>query len=383
MKLRKPILTFVLALLLHAGAVAQTKPGAPATSTLPDKLSATEFARLISEFSEPGGDFLSDNLISNETAYLYITDKLKQMNATGGAYIGVGPEQNFTYIAKVRPRIAFIVDIRRLAVTQHLMYKAIFQLAPDRAQFLSRLLSRPLAKDKSPGANATISELIDYFSRTPADEKFYAANLAEIRKLIGQEYQVRLTESDLSDLEYILKSFRQDGLEISFRLNGGWQQGYFPTLKEIIAAQDQNGKTGNFLASADDYDFVRGLHLKNLIIPINGDFGGKKALASIGAYLRQQGLTVTAFYTSNVEQYLFDGSSFAAFANNVRKLPVNDQSLFIRSVLDRYMHPAHVPGHLFTMLLQQIPVFLRDFDEGRYEYYHQLVTTHYIGIGKQ
>ncbi|HWQ32364.1 MAG TPA: hypothetical protein VNQ79_05735 [Blastocatellia bacterium] len=382
MLLRKPILTFVLALLLHAGIAAQTKPTPTATSTLPDKLTAAEFDRLISEFSEPGGDFLSDNLISNETAYLYITDKLKQMNATGGAYLGVGPEQNFTYIAKVRPRIAFIVDIRRLAVTQHLMYKAIFQLAPDRAQFLSRLLSRPLAKDKSPGANATISELTDYFSRTPADEKFYAANLAEIRKLIGQEYQVRLTESDQSDLEYILKSFRQDGLEISFRLNGGWQQGYFPTLKEVIAAQDQNGRAGNFLASADDYDFVRGLHLKNLIIPVNGDFGGKRALASIGAYLRQHGLTVTAFYTSNVEQYLFDGSSFAAFASNVRKLPITEQSLFIRSVLDRYMHPAHVPGHLFTMLLQQIPVFLKDFDEGRYEYYHQLVTTHYIAAGR-
>ena len=105
-------------------------------------------------------------------------------------------------------------------------------------------------------------------------------------------------------------------------------------------------------------------------------------LAAIGAYLRQHGLTVTAFYTSNVEQYLFDGSSFAAFANNVRKLPITEQSLFIRSVLDRYMHPAHVPGHLFTMLLQQIPVFLKDFDEGRYEYYHQLVTTHYIAAGR-
>src|SRR5215813_9957617 len=110
-------------------------------------LSAAEFSRLSREFSEDGGYFNSDNFTSNETAYLTVIDKLRQLGGTGGAYVGVGPEQNFTYIAKIRPRIAFIVDIRRQAVIQHLMYKAVFQLAPDRVQFLSRLFSRPLPKD--------------------------------------------------------------------------------------------------------------------------------------------------------------------------------------------------------------------------------------------
>ncbi|HZS04970.1 MAG TPA: hypothetical protein VFD58_09065 [Blastocatellia bacterium] len=382
MNLRKLSLAFLLVLALTPGTITQTRQVPVAPATLPDKLSATEFARLINEFSESGGYFLSDNLISNETSYLYITDKLKQLNATGGAYIGVGPEQNFTYIAKIRPRIAFILDIRRLAVVQHLMYKAIFHLSPDRAGFLARLLGRPLAKEKAPGAGASISELVEYFSRAPADEKFFASTLAEIRKMIQKDFQFQLTEADQKDLEYVLKSFRDEGLEITFKFNGGYQN-YFPTLKEVIAATDQSGKPGNFLASADDYDFVRQLQLKNLIVPVNGDFGGKKALASIGDYLRKQGVTVTAFYTSNVEQYLFGDRSFEAFVGNVRKLPVNEQSLFIRSVLDRYMHPAILPGHLFTMLLQHIPVFLKDYDEGRYQDYHQLVTTHYIAAGRQ
>jgi hypothetical protein len=380
---RKPILMFLLVLLSLGGATLQTKQGVAPVSALPEKLPATEFARLINDFSEPGGEFLSDNLISNETAYLYISEKLKQLNASGGAYIGVGPEQNFTCIARIRPRIAFIVDVRRMAAIQHLTYKAIFHQAPTRAEFLSRLLSRPLTKEKAPGADATIGALIEYFSRATADEKFYAANLAAIRKMIEQEFQFPLTAPDLKELEFVLQNFRAEGLEISFRLYGGWQQGYFPTLKEVIAATDQQGRQGNFLASQEDYDFVREMQQKNLIIPVTGDFGGKKALASIGDYLRRHGVTVMAFYTSNVEQYLFDGRSFAAFAGNVRKLPVNDQSLFIRSVLDRYGHPARISGHLFTMLLQRIPVFLQDYDEGRYQYYHQLVTTHYIGIGKQ
>src|SRR5512135_640489 len=128
---------FALGLALLAAAI----PGAQRVS---DSLSAREFVGLIQEFSEEGGYFFSDNFTSNEDSYLTVVDKLKELGASGGAYIGVGPEQNFTYIAKVRPRIAFIVDIRRQAIIQHLMYKAIFHLAPTRAQFLSLLLSKPM-----------------------------------------------------------------------------------------------------------------------------------------------------------------------------------------------------------------------------------------------
>src|SRR5437762_3063876 len=101
----------------------------------PEGISAGEFSRLVRDLSEDGGYFRSDNFTSNETSYLHIIDKLHELGASGGAYLGVGPEQNFTYIAKVKPRIAFIVDIRRQAMIQHLMLKAIFHLAPDRAQY--------------------------------------------------------------------------------------------------------------------------------------------------------------------------------------------------------------------------------------------------------
>jgi hypothetical protein len=127
---------------------------------------------------------------------------------------------------------------------------------------------------------------------------------------------------------------------------------------------------------------VRQLQMKNLVIPITGDFGGKKALAAIGDYLRKNNVTVTAFYLSNVEQYLFGDYTFGAFVANVKKLPINEQSLFIRSVLDRYDHPTHTPGHLFTMLMQRIGVFVKDYDESKYKDYYQLVITNYIGVSK-
>jgi hypothetical protein len=348
-------------------------------SAVPESLPPAEFARVVQDISEDGGYFHSDNLISNETTYLHVVHKLQQLGATGGAYIGVGPEQNFTYIAKVRPRIAFIVDIRRQAMVQQLMYKAIFQLAPTRAEFLSLLLSKPLPKTGLPPRNASAADLIALFRNIQVDDKQYQANLAEIRKLIKDGFRITLTEADNSGLEYIYKSFKTDGLDITYQM-GGYRSAYFPTLGDLITGTDLQGKPGNFLADADDYEFVRGMHRKNLIIPIVGDFAGKKALTAIGDYLRKIGLTVTAFYTSNVEQYLFQNGVFAGFAANVGKLPVTDHSLFIRSVPARvaYSHPALRSGHMSIALLQQMNVFLQDYAGGQYQTYHDLVTTHYI-----
>jgi hypothetical protein len=380
MKSPRLLLTFALPLLttmlLSGATIAQSKPAA--TSPAPEKLSATEFSRLIREYSEEGGEFHSDNLISNETSYLHIADKLKQLHAPNGAYVGVGPEQNFTYIAKTRPRLVFIIDLRRLAVVQHLLYKAIFQLSPTRGEFLARLLSAPLVKGKAPAAHATINELVQYFSATPADETQFAANLAQIRQMIQKDFQVQFTAEETQGLEYVLRSFKEDGLSISYQLRNSFRGMYFPSLKEILTQTDLNGKQGGFLTNDEDYNFVRGLQLKNLIIPITGNFAGTKAFPAVASYLRQHKLTVSTIYTSNVEQYLFEYDVFDGFVSNIKKLPINDQSLFIRSASSRGRHPARQAGFMFTSLLQRVPVFLKDYDEGRYKTYFDLVSTNYI-----
>jgi hypothetical protein len=137
-----------------------------------------------------------------------------------------------------------------------------------------------------------------------------------------------------------------------------------------------NGKPGNFLASADDFDFVRDMQRRNLIIPVVGDFGGNKALAAVGDYLKKHGYTVTVFYLSNVEIVLLEygwNGKFHAFVNNVKKLPINNRSLFIRSTFWFYRHPAQLPGYRLCTSLQNISVFLREFDEGRYQQYRDLI----------
>src|SRR6188508_1159289 len=66
--------------------------------SLPARLSDQEFWRLSSTFSEPNGFFRSDNLLSNESGYQYIVPDLIAATKSGRVYLGVGPEQNFTYI---------------------------------------------------------------------------------------------------------------------------------------------------------------------------------------------------------------------------------------------------------------------------------------------
>ncbi len=342
---------------------------------------AREFSRIVTASSEADGYFRSDNFISNETGYLHILDTLQNLGARGGAYIGVGPEQNFTYIAKIRPQIAFIVDIRRQAVIQHLLFKAIFHLSPTPAEFLSILLSRPLDGEKSPGT--PIDTALAYLEQREADKNAFKRNLIRIRRIISEDLAFPLSDRDYGSLDYVYSTFRDEGLNIRYRGGGpGWPGGYwgsFPTLRALITAEDLRGKRGNFLENRNDYAFLRELQEKNRVIPIVGNFAGPKALPAVAVYLKSHGYTVTAFYTSNVEQYLFQSGLFSAFAENVRKLPITNKSLFIRAFPNmRGWHPARIPGHRLTTLLQAMSVFLQDYQRGLYPDYWSLATTHYI-----
>ena len=86
----------------------------------------------------------------------------------------------------------------------------------------------------------------------------------------------------------------------------------------------------SFLSSEENYRFIKGMHEKNLIVPVSGDFGGPKAIRAIGKYLQENGATVTAFYLSNVEQYLYD-DKWDTFCRSVSTLPLDTSSTFIRS----------------------------------------------------
>ena len=364
---------------LPYSACAVRQPAVTRAAAQGEALTKAEFVGLVQGLSEPGGFFHSDNFTSNETSYLHVVGGFQEFGVGGGAYVGVGPEQNFTYIAKIRPRMAFIVDIRRQAVLQHLLYKALFQLSETRGDFLSRLLSRPLS-GAAAKENAGIEVVLDQLAQAQPSAEMYTANGTRVRKLLEEELGLKLSEQDREQLNYVFSSFRDEGLGISFRFGQAGFGGYrrFPDLRDLILEKDLKGNLGNFLASDDDYQRVRTLHLQNRIIPLVGDFAGSKAFVALGDYMRKHDLKVSAFYTSNVEQFLFQNGVFPAFVQNVHALPIDENSVFIRAVPSRQPHPMQVAGHRTTTLLQRISVFLKDADAGVYDDYRTLVTTHFL-----
>ena len=125
---------------------------------------AAAFAARIAELSEPEGSFDTDNLISNERSYLHVVPALRNGGVKGGAYIGVGPDQNFSYIAQIRPSIAFIVDIRRDNLLLQLMFKALFAEAPTRIDYMTLLFGRAPPAAADGWKTAPIERLAAYVS---------------------------------------------------------------------------------------------------------------------------------------------------------------------------------------------------------------------------
>jgi hypothetical protein len=161
------------------------------TADLPARLGDQEYWALLSDSSEPNGNFRSDNLVSNEIRFQDVIPALVRSTKPGGIYIGVGPEQNFTYIASLRPRMAFILDVRRGNVDLHLMYKALFELSADRADFVSRLLSRRRPEGLAP--TSTAAEIFSAFSTVEANERYSTDTLVAIRNQLVTEHRFPLS----------------------------------------------------------------------------------------------------------------------------------------------------------------------------------------------
>jgi hypothetical protein len=299
--------------------------------TIPSEISDQTYTKMIASMSEPDGQFRFENFLSNELQYQYVIPPLNSATRPGGVYMGVGPEQNFTYIAALRPKIAFITDIRRQNMLELLMYKAIFELSPDRAEFLSMLFSR--RRPEGLNGNSSADQLFHAYLASPGDPELFQSNLKAIQDLLVEKHQFDLTLTDLRNIANVYHVFFTDGPYLDYSSGGlatNPSRG-MPNYAELMAADDGHGARRSYLAVEDNYKFVRQMEIKNLIVPLVGDFAGPKAIRSIGQYLKDHQATVTAFYLSNVEQYLYSDGKLLDFYKNVATLPMDASSTFIRT----------------------------------------------------
>jgi len=290
------------------------------TENLPAQLSDSEFWKMVSEFSEPHGFYQYNVVTSNEVSYQYVVPNLIKRGRFGGVYLGVGPEQNFTYIAAIQPKIAFIFDIRRDMLFIHLMYKSIFEMSADRVEFVSNLFSR-----KAPAhltADSSVQDIFQAFAKSPADTTLAADRLKQILNRLKTVHRFALTAQDEEGIRSIYMTFVREGVvyfDSSF---------LSPGYARLMLLTDLAGKNWSFLASRENYDRIRAMQQKNLIVPLVGDFGGPKAIRAVGQYLKDRGATVNAFYISNVEDYI--GGKWPQYISNLGSLPVEPSSTFIR-----------------------------------------------------
>jgi hypothetical protein len=350
--LRAPLLTLVAVLgtWMLAGDLA-------ASVELPARLSSAEFWRLSESFSEVGGYFTSDNLVSNEDTFQHVIPELQKLTPPGGVYLGVGPDQNFTYIAALKPRMVFITDIRRENLIQHLMYKALFEQSPDRVTFLSRLFSRP--RPDGIGEMSSAVQLFTAFADVRPSQELYKETLAAILATLKEQHRLPLTDDDAAYLEYVFGSFYVQGPYLQYSSRSTRR---YPTFGQLQMATDQNGFNHSYTSSEASYGYVRTMQRNNLIVPVVGNFAGEKALRAVGNYVRQRGAQVTTFYTSNVEQYLFQDRIWFDFAANVKTLPLHPASQFIRSCFNQCA--SLYPSRSVT-LLDAIPALMRDVTDGK------------------
>jgi hypothetical protein len=295
------------------------------SETLRNALSDQEYWHLVTTLSEPGGKFQAQ-VMSNEDSAQFVIPALKQTIRPGGVYIGVGTEQNFTYIAAIQPGLAFIVDIRRDNMLEHLMYKSLFELSSDRADFVSRLFSRRRPGDVD--AKSSVKALFDAYQSVGASGAVYEGTLRLVIDSLTNRHKFRLSDEDKTSIADILDVFRQQGPN---NLTGQGDKNMSYT--RLMAATDLSGVNYGYLASENNFRIVQDLQKRNVIVPIVGDFAGDTALAGVGQYLKEHDAAVNVFYVSNVERYLFEqGDHGRHFYTNVAELPLDPSSTFVRSV---------------------------------------------------
>lgn len=331
MKTQRHLLIAALILIVQIGALPFAPVARGIAQGLPERLSNEEFWKMSSEFSEPDGRFRSDNLLSNEIYFQYLIPDLNRTAKSGRVYMGVGPEQNFTYIVALKPKMAFILDIRRGNLDLQLMYKALFELSRDRAEFVSRLFSKK--RPDGLGPQSTASEIFAAYSKIEATEALYQENLKAIKDHLLLMHGFPLSIDDLSGIDYVYRNFYRFGPEINYNSSTGGGGGFGRvSYSELMIATDEGGQERSFLATEENFAVLKDLEARNLIIPVVGNFAGPSAIRAVGKYLKEMDARVSAFYLSNVEQYLHQDGVWGTFCRNAATLPLDETSTFIRSV---------------------------------------------------
>ncbi|MFO0951312.1 MAG: hypothetical protein U0835_09210 [Isosphaeraceae bacterium] len=296
-----------------------------------------------------------DNFFSNEDSYPRVAGSLARRVPTGDVYLGVGPDQNFTFIAHTRPSLAIVLDYRRRNTLVHLLHKALMCLSADRFDYLSRLTARRPVRSRS---DAGLDDLLARFRTAPLDPALLQENVGEVARLLRSCDAVR--EEEWLELASIQARIAGPGLEARFLALR-----MYPTLARMIATHDREGSPAHWLAAEGTYQRVRSLQLGDRILPVVGDFAGTAALPALASWMRHRGLKVGVLYVSDVEFFLLRAGKFGAYVDNLGRLPWASEAVVVRTSTRPIEHPERVPGDSATTIVRPVAAFLDQARAGR------------------
>jgi hypothetical protein len=308
------------------------------------------FDQIVRALSEPNAGPGADNLMTNEDSFTRIVDTIDRKVTPGETYIGVGPDQNFTYIAHARPMLAFIVDYRRRNLLLHLYHQALFALSKDRAAYLSRLTAR--RPDPMPGEDATAEALVSAYKQVPMNRALLDATTDEVARTLQPLNLVE--DAEWADLATIGAKLAGPGMNARFLALPA-----YPTLARLIVSGD------HMLASEPLYRQMRARQLTQRIIPVVGDLAGAAAMPTLAAWLRAHGLQVAMIYLSDVEFFLLRDGKFAPFLENLQRIPWAEGAMLARSTSMKLDHRERVADDVGTTILRPVQPFLREARAGR------------------
>lgn len=294
-------------------------------------LSNPEFAELIAAAAEEGRPFENADIVSNETDDAAIATLKRSIHKIpSGAYIGVGPDQNYAYIAAVNPTCAFIVDVRRDNLIEHLMFKVLFEVSTSRREYLARLFGKairdPLQEDEMMPFESIVMEL----DRTERSEEIVHETLQLLPERI-KAYGLEFSEADRVTIQRIYQRFVDENLNLRFRVTSErYRNTLFPSYRAVLLNITDRESGGHFLRRSDDFAAIKAMHASNRIIPIVGDVCGDRALRAIATFLGRRGAIVSVVYLSNVEMYLAGSEQRMNLLRNLKVLPTAATSLVVR-----------------------------------------------------
>lgn len=208
----------------------------------------------------------------------------------GGAFIGVGTNQNYVMAAWAKAESLIIVDFDQVIVDLHLAYQAAFLDAQTPEAFLD------FWSPKRKHVRHSLKTLRAHYPKGPIRQRAITT----------------------------FKTYRQN-------IHWGLSQ-----------VQKRSAEFGypTFLNTLSQYQHLVRLFQNQRVIVVRGDFTGRKTLADIGRLLQDQGQHLGVLYLSNIEQYF--RWSKGRFRSNMLGLPMDEHTVVLRAYgFGRYQTADH------------------------------------------